>query len=49
MGMGEPVDGEGFQAVDTQIRPLQEEPESQSNGDQSELDEDLDRYRRGGF
>jgi hypothetical protein len=49
MGMSEPVDGEGFQAVDTEIRPLQDESEAQSNGDQSELEEDLDRYRRGGF
>jgi hypothetical protein len=45
----EPFALEGFQAIDTQIRPLQDEPEAQSNGDQSELDEDLDRYRRGGF
>jgi hypothetical protein len=49
MGMGEPVDGEGFQAVDTRIRALQDEPQPESNGDQSELEEDLDRYRRGGF
>jgi hypothetical protein len=51
MGMGEAIDGEGFQAVDTTIRPLQQEPEAtrESNGDQSELDEDLERYRRGGF
>jgi hypothetical protein len=42
---------EGFQAVDTTIRPLQDEPTDtrESNGDQSELEEDLDRYRRGGF
>jgi len=51
MGMGEPVDGQGFQAVDTTIRPLQDETEAtgQSNGEQSELEEDLDRYRSGGF
>jgi hypothetical protein len=49
MGMGEPVDDVGFQAVDTRIRPLQEEAGEQSNHDDSELEEDLDRYRRGGF
>lgn len=51
MGMAEPVDGEGFQAIDTTIRPLQDEPEAtrESNGAQSQLDEDLERYRRGGF
>ena len=45
----EPIGFEGFQAVDTQIRPLQDEPERASNVDQSKLEEDLDRYRRGGF
>jgi hypothetical protein len=49
MGMVEPVDGMGFQAVDTEIRPLQEEPGEQSYHDDSELEEDLDRYRSGEF